>query len=298
MQKELKNIVEIPLDGRMQADLNWKEACEKARLSQGQGVKILWQLELGLFKQLTLPLANQTQFNALFLSLEHFRDTIWPEFEGGSLGLCICRSNADFSLGFQWDEEQVSNWRGWLQDHSLTVQPDAHPQSPEFNWLAQLYCRDAAAEYFHLLAANLTDSIPLFISLDGSTITDPVQFAMLTTTERFEPFRLIIQGGIGNAEQAKIGICLPSMHLISPVYYTGLGDAIDRLIQQNVPFRIIPEYSLINQWDGLDHLVVVSASITPQGRRKLQGFCAAGGTILNLGEPLGLPYEIPYRDFY
>ena len=282
----------------MQADLNWNQSCEKARMHQNQEKKIFWQLNLGLFQHLTLPLANQTQFNALFLSLEHFRDTIWKEFERDSLGLCFYNGNADFSQDFQWDEDQEKNWLGWLQDRSIPIQKDTHPNNPHMHWLAQLYCRDAAADYLQLLAANLTDTIPLYLALDCSTIADPLQYARLTTGERFEPFHLILQKGIlAQPEQATVGICLPSMHLILDCFYEGLAEAIEHLMLNQTTFRIIPEYYLINQWDGLDYLVVVASSINPQARRKLQGFCAAGGTILTLGQPLGLPNEMPFADF-
>jgi hypothetical protein len=87
------------------------------------------------------------------------------------------------------------------------------------------------------------------------------------------------------------------MHLIAPDYYAGLGEAIAHLTQAQTPFRIVPEYYLINQWDGLDSLIVLSSTINAQAKRKLQGFCAAGGTILTLGELLDLPHEIPFADY-
>lgn len=302
MQKEL-NIVN--LDGQIEAPLDWKQACEIARLHKEQGLKIFWQLNLGLFDQLKFPLSNQMQFNALFLSLEHFRDTVWKEFEHDSLGLSFCSSNVDFSNKFIWDDLQINNWHGWLKDHFKQEQEiidevkihverfeDCHPDHPSFKPLAQLYCRDVAAEYMQLLAANLTDSIPLYIQLDALNITDPLKQARLTTSERFDPFTLVIKGSVfSNSTEAKIGICLPSMELIPSIHYRGLGEILTELISKHKPFRIIPEHSLIHQWDGLDDLIVLSSTIGAQGRRKLQGFCAAGGRVLTIGPLLGLPQE-------
>jgi hypothetical protein len=306
MQKDL-NI--ISLDGRLDAHLDWKQASENARLVRDRGLKIFWNLDLGLFKQLKFSLSNQMQFNALFLSLEHFRDTIWKEFAQDSLGLCFCCSEADFSKGFTWEELQNKNWHGWLKDHFKTVRElsdeiqinidffeNCSPENPALRPLAQLFCRDVAAEYMQLLAANLTDSIPLYVQLDASGIADPLMQARLTTTEKFDPFQLMVQDSLFcHSKEVKIGVCLPSMDLIPFIHYQGLKEALAALIKKKELFRIIPEYSLIHQWDGLDDLIVVSSTIGIQGRRKLQGFCAAGGRILTLGSPLGLPHETAFE---
>jgi len=328
------NAVEVSIDGQMQASLDWKQACEIACIYKSRGLKIFWQLNLGLFTQLKWPLSNQTQFQALFLSLEHFRDAVWKEFSQDSIGLCFCRSNADFSKGFPWDEDQIINWQGWLQERFKAIQTlkveieskeirvdrfeDCMPQDIAFKSLAQLYCRDAAAEYIQYLAANLTDSIPLYAMLDASDVVDPLSLAMLTTNERFDPLSLMIKGGFITAreyawqkgcytrgfigerlvpplsEEVKTGICLPSMEKVSPSQYKGLKEVLELLIQRKVIFRLIPEISLINQWDGLDDLIVGSSTIDFQFRRKLQGFCAAGGRVVTLDGSLGLPHEITF----
>lgn len=309
MQKELLNAVTISLNGRLHSDLDWKTAYSEAKFIQQEGKKIFWQMDLGLFKQLPFPLSNQMQFQSFSLALEHFRDSLWKEFEQDSVGLCLCRSSADFSEGFPWDEKQIQNWQGWLQDHFKVKQNleveigkpvghfgDCHPQNIHLNWLVKLYCRDVVAEYLHLLTANLTDSIPLYLVLDRSSIPNLLQKARLTTLERFEPFHLILEEE-ESFPQANIGICLPPISQTASIYYLEIDEALQELIKRHFSFRFIPEYFLTSWWEGLDYLVVSSFSITPQGRRKLQGFCAAGGIVLTLGQPLGLPEEIPFRSF-
>ncbi len=63
-----------------------------------------------------------------------------------------------------------------------------------------------------------------------------------------------------------------------------------------IDYRIIPETYLTTEWHGLDYLIVDPDSLSSQGFRKLQGFCAAGGTIVSLGKIMGLPYEILFDE--
>jgi hypothetical protein len=62
--------------------------------------------------------------------------------------------------------------------------------------------------------------------------------------------------------------------------------AAGMLKEQNVSFRILSENFIINQWDGLDILIVDPQTLSSSGIRKLQGFCAAGGMIVALSEGL------------
>ncbi len=42
-----------------------------------------------------------------------------------------------------------------------------------------------------------------------------------------------------------------------------------------VPFRVIPEIFLTEQWDGIDILHAIETAMTAQGQRKIKGFIAA-----------------------
>lgn len=302
MQKEIK------IDGQLNAPLDWNKGREEAKEAAANGLKIRWDLNLGLFENLTFPLDNLTQYKALCLSLEHFRDTIWKDFESISTGLCLCTTQANFSKGYQWNETQMRNWQGWLKDHfdsesTLGNQigkrvkfDDCDPRDSSLVWLAQLYCRDACADYLQLLIANLIDSIPLFARIDCSCNKDIVDLARLTSAERFDPIRLMPEGRHELiSEEATLGICLPSSQKIPNYYFDDLRLAVRALTSRNISFRIIPEEFLINKWDGLNDLIVASISVGPQCKRKLQGFCAAGGRVLTAGSSLGLANEIQFE---
>lgn len=325
------NAVKIVLDGSIKSSLQWDKQRLAAERCIEQGLRILWEVNLGLFSNLEMPIGNQSQFLSLCLCVEHFRDTLWKQFSANTIGLCIYRGSPDFATNFQWDEEQQSNLQGWLRDHftnpqSLadeigcrvsdfaSINPQLLSSSKEGNTLLSMFCRDVAAEYLDLLADRLPDTLKCFILMDCSATSDALLMAQLTTKERFPRF---IQG-IKNATQDRymwndsigtigiltssqnpalevsainIGVCLPSITQCHPSAWKELEVAFSILHHHSTPFRTIPESSLTTEWDGLDYLIVSSKNLTSQGRRKLQGFCAAGGTVVSIGDPIGLPQE-------
>lgn len=313
--------VKIAIDGRVAADLTWKQAHEVAENHIKQGLRIFWEIDLGLFQQLNRSLDNKSQFLSLSLSLEHFRDTLWKEFKQHSIGICLYRGHADFSRQFRWDESQRANLQGWLSDHFdielfrnetgidarsfQDLSEKSLMNSPAGQYLISLFCRDTVAEYLALLASSLPDNIPCFALLDASNSADPYHTAQLLTKERFPNVCLGVKGNdalggelgwdnlplragilarqlpsISSSTNIRVGVCLPSMERCLPSDRDKLGEAMAMLEARQIHFRVIPEALLTTEWDGLDYLVIQPDAISAQGRRKLQGFCAAGGVII------------------
>ena len=333
------NAVKISLNGRITSDLNWTASRILAGEYASQGFKLFWAMDLGLFSDLTQPLGNQGQYASLGLALDHFRDTLWKEFQNVTLGLCLYRGSADFSQKFPWDEQQHVSLQKWLEHRFKTPQDfsretfisiDSFSQIDDIilksnesgKHLLSLFCRDAAVEYLDILVANLPDALQPYLLLDASNIENPHEFAQLITKERFERWHCAVKGGplpfqdlawqegsssygyisdsslqISKSEQVNLGVCLPSADLVLPSHYIGFEDVMAKLRQRRLSFRIIPETFLITDWDGLDHIIVLSKGVSSQGKRKLQGFCAAGGTVVTVGPLLGLPLEISAVDF-
>lgn len=331
------NAVKIQLDGRMQADLSWKEAWNAAEKYIKQGLRIYWEIDLGLFDRLKLPLGDHTQFLALCLSLEHFRDTLWKDFQAQTVGLVLYRGSCDFRKSYQWDEEQVCNLREWVHEgfgsvanfinemgisfagfETLTVgQLEATDSGKN---LLSLFCRDAAAEYLDFLARRLPDSVNCIGMLDGTSIQDPLLQAQLGIKERYPNLSVAVKEkdgswvfisegstevrGIGKqafhvaCRETTIGVCLPSVTCRKPSDYRGLKDVLEQLQSRNKTYRVVAENQLTTEWDGLDYLIVVPTSLSAQGLRKLHGFCAAGGTVVSLEGPLGVAQEISLDEFF
>lgn len=294
--------VKIKLEGTLKADLKWEKERAAAASYIAKGLRIFWEMDLGLFQGLKYPISNASQFLSLSLSLDHFRDTLWKEFRDQTAGLCLYRGSADFSVGYQWNEEQEANLQGWLKEQELERQSSKETESR----LLSLFCRDAAGEFLEMLAGPLPDALNRFILLDVSSVEDPLLAAQLVTKERFSHLtvggKILWDGGVISrhpekatlGERARIGVCLPPMNkgIAQPIQ--GLSAGMRRLQQKGLAFRVIPEYFLTADWDGLDYLLVASDQLTIQGKRKLNGFCAAGGVVVTIGDMIGLPDEISF----
>lgn len=333
------NTVRIGVNGRTDADLDWKKEKARAEDLTKKGYKIFWDLDLGLFENLREPLTNEAQYRALCLALDHFRQSLWKEFHASTFGLCLYSGTSIFSESFQWDRQQLDNLRGWLKDHFSSADELSKeikisiPQIQEIlpshlattllgRQLLEAFCRSACVSYLDFLLGSLPDAAAAFVFLDTSPIKSPLHYAQLVNQELFERFFLGINHplffheqlgwGYGSAagylsdkkepiqdlQEITIGICWPTLDIIKPSAFTRLSETLKTLASRNIYFRLVPESRLTAEWDGLDDLIVDPATLSAQGKRKLLGFCAAGGTVITLGDnTLNLPQENSFDNF-
>lgn len=294
--------IRIALEGGLQNDLQWKQPMEDARKAVAVGLPILWDLDLGLFGRLTLPLCDEMQFHALQRAVRHLLDRIHDQFLGSTLGVVLYRGSLDFSYRFPW------TWESRDAAHGLSGRAE------------RSFCRDAAVGYLRQLMAGWPDAVQPVVLLDAGRVTSPLEVLCLTHRHLFSgmtlglhrsPFRGTSLGWECSSpygslsrsllpviaeEQAVVGICLPSEPL-SNEQFVLMEDVIRWFIGENRPFRVVTEEFLTSDWDGLDDLVIPPARLGPQGVRKLLGFCAAGGTVVATGQMRGLPQEITFTDY-
>lgn len=294
----------ISLDGTAKSTLQWEQARILAKNAQDQNQKILWNIDLGLFTKLHASLTHHSQFLTLRLALEHFLETLFAEFKESTLGAILYEGPLDFLTGFPWDD---------AQDRSLQEQTglsyEKLIQSAEGLNSLRLFCQDVCANYLEQLVLNIPDALPLFILLDPSTVNDPYLLAHLMNPERYPRFHLLFSKPtlfypertfVWQEDQSeidmskKIGVCWPTLSVKNNLEYMALlGD----LLRKAIPFRFIPESFLTQQWDGLDALIFSPKSLSVEGKRKLRGFCAAGGKVVSIGEIIGLADEMIYADW-
>lgn len=302
------NAVTISLDGRMQSDLNWKQADLLAQQVVDQGLLLFWDLNLGLFTELSLPLSDQSQFQALILSIDHFLQTLWQKYREHTFGLCLYRGKGQFASQFPWNDEQESHFRIWMETH----------QGSELH--RDLYGRDVVSSYLNMLADKLPGALEGFILIDLEGVASPLEQALLLHRERFPRLHIGVKGALGpflglswddpvfcsgyigsgspmlvETPSCAYGICLFGADLVHAVHDEGMEQAIRWLTEKGHSFRMVYEESLTAEWDGLDFLFVSSKGLSAMGKRKLQGFCAAGGTVITLGDPIGLALERAWK---
>lgn len=302
------NTVSIPIDGRADALLNWKEPRLEALKAISDGKKLFWEIDLGLFSRLSLPLLDQTQFLTLGLSLDHFRDSLWAEFKQHTIGICLYRGGLDFHRQI-WREELKGHFSEWLKDRHY--QYEQIVKEPIGQRLLQLFCRDVATEYLELLARRLPDGLMGAVLLETESIDHELLLAQLLVKERFERMARFVSNGrlaadlfsvsqkelggfnckISHAPSSKrvnYGICLPEASHAFFEYEEPLELFLKELKRDSIGFRFVSETTLTSEWDGLDYLVVIAPLVSVQGIRKLRGFCAAGGTVIPVGGSLEL----------
>ena len=293
----------LSIDGTIQADLSWNEAHLAAETYTQQGLRIFWDIELGLFDKLTKPLHNQSQFLSLSLSLDHFRDTLWNKYRSQTIGLSIYRGSPDFQHAIYRDDKIESDWNLWKDGKDLNQD------------LFSLFCANLGSEYLNLLTNRMPDTLPCFAFFDPTEISKPILIAQLLTKERYPTILLSTKNSSGlggdfiwketsasdqllhvDISATKIGVCLPPLAHFG-MHSELINEVLLKLKNNNDLFRIIPEHMLTTDWDYLDYLIVQSTALSTQGRRKLLGFCAAGGTIVTIGPLLNLPTELSLENW-
>lgn len=129
---------------------------------------------------------------------------------------------------------------------------------------------DAFADYLHRLASFLPDEIKPYCLLDKP---QSAKEAQLASKARFWHLHLSLE-----EECAPIGILLPTDEQCTSEVLA----KFDQMLKL-YPGRIIPETHLTELWNGLDTLVVIEEALSVQGKRKVQGFIAAGGCVEKFG---------------
>jgi hypothetical protein len=307
----------IHIDAGVNSNLDFEKEKRVARGLFEQGLNFAFKIDLGLFSHLKKPLSHKSQYLSLDLALEHFRDTFWGDFQESIDDISLYSGHVDFSKDFIFDEIQILNLQNWLKEHFSTpelfsketamsistfseITPEILSKCNYGKKLVSFFTRDACLEYIHILAANLPDTMPISIHLDASGIIDPLFFALLTSKEHFHSLKLHTTNGVNyitQEKEANIAICLPSLKSFFPSTLNVLKYAFDLFEERKIPYRVIPEALLISEWDLVDYLFVNPATLNKEGIRKLQGFAAAGGIVVSLAEPIGIPGEILFTEY-
>jgi hypothetical protein len=236
----------IKLPARPHEDLNW----------QIEGEPTLFEFDLGLHDPY-FPLEDEVHFQSLSAALTHFTKNVWPRFPNSSA--ILYRGSADFSSFFRWSEKQEANYQDWKADRA------PHDETH----LKRLFCAEAFVTYFQMLAHRLPDELPLTLVLSPQNTGTPAQTLHLLSPERFEHFT--VESGLHFSSTS--GVCFPPDEHCSQAILA----QIDTLLPACRP---VYEPLLTEQWDGLDQIYVFTSALTPQGKRKLAGFCAAEGRVI------------------
>lgn len=239
----------MKLSARPEDDLLWNI----------EGTPAVFEFDLGL-NDPYFPLEDELRFNALAAALTRFTEEVWPRFPEAKA--ILYRGNADFSAHFLWSEAQEANFALWKEDR---------PAGDESH-LKRLFCAEAFAAYFQMLAHKLPDELPVTLILDTENTGTLAETLHLLSPERFEHFQVE-----SLRFESNVGVCFPPDSECSKEVLKEL----DALMQELPSFKPVYETHLTEQWDGLDEIYILT--VTERGKRKLKGFEAAGGKIRGRG---------------
>jgi hypothetical protein len=291
--KVWSNIACLRLPASLSDDLSWAREKEQALQIAASGKHLFWELDLGLSSFKFTP-ENSTAFFSFSLAIEEFTTKLWPEFQKQTFGIVLYRGMPPSAKNFPHADWE-SSFLDWSNELCL------NPEDSSYD----LYCIQMLSEYLHRLVSFLPDSVLPFALIDVVSIHSPGKIAQRFSKDRFEHVQLALkgatcpfsgicwndgqngQGYIGCfmnfkdfSSNATVGLYLPKDEFLDASLIDELDKLILELSKNQTPFRIISEEKLTEQWDGIDQLFVPRQAMSGQGRRKLLGFAAAGGSIV------------------
>ncbi len=227
--------------------------------------------------------------------------------------------------------ERASEYVNEYMQSFENLQPDQFT-TIEWKKVVQQFCQSSAIDYLKLIAEELHDDAEPFAAIDISTVQTLSEQAYWQETTLATPLRFVLCGsklplnhqlawnsGISplgyivnktefldnNAPKvefipttAALAVYMPSSFESKNEIKSTLNWLFDELNKKGLHYRLISEDRLTVEWDGLDHLIVISKAISPISKRMLKGFCAAGGTVVYADNAVGVDEEMPLEAFY
>jgi hypothetical protein len=318
------NCVSIAIDLSLTSPLKFEEKIKEAQAIIDQGFLLFFRLDLQLKKTYDNYFSEVT-FEAYRLGLKIFHEKLLKPFLDKTYGLGF-----DFGcLNPRLIENKMDACK--VKDYLISTYPSFdsffgfsieaffdHLQDEKVKKEIDLYQMGLIGEYFHRLVSSIQESVEiyLFFDLQEQTSLNVLQFLSL---ERFPYMRVGLKNcplpclGL-NIEQGKmlggtldgstfvlaepsIGIVFPNDQKLSFEKESVVSLFLERFLKLNLPFYVLYEDSMTENWQNLEEVIVLSSMVDKNLKRKCQGFAAAQGKVIVVGEPLGVLDEVSFDDF-
>lgn len=244
----------ISLDARAASPLVWKEEIAQIESNKAHNLKLLFDIDLGLFKEKNLAIQAH--------ALDTFYETIYTHYKEDTIGVILYKG-----------------------------------RSPLEN---------APLEHLEALRSYLPQDLHCLLCFDCQESCDPLTYARHFAADRYYRFVLALKnapiqlncciwqegkGSLGyigknvpqpNDSLLEIGILLPRTGVLDETAYSSLNETMNSYIKQGIPFKVISEEFLAQEWDGLEELIIQRTSLLPTTLRTIEGFTAAGGKVTSL----------------
>ncbi len=265
----------ITLPCRLSDSLHWDHLLQNISPSD----EIFWKFDLGLNTPY-FPLEDDVLFKGLKLALNHFTATLWPKFQTQTKGGALYEGSLDFSQWFSWSGKQEENFEVWKSSRSRI----------SLDLQKKFFCANAFLHYGQMLAHSLPDEMTLYWFLDAEGAGSLAEMWQIISKERFEYFGLAVRNlpfwdqlswdetsifSIQN--QSRKAVCFPEEALCSTETLLELEEILE---ESQGDMKVVFEPFLTESWEGLDEIYITPEAMSPRGERKLMGFRATGGVVV------------------
>lgn len=226
--------------------LKWEKEIKEAREYVEKGFSLIWEIKLDLISQ---TLSNEGQFNKNAFTLEYFKNNLYTQFEKASKGVILYRGKSDFSnLSVTLDNLKAL---GAILPESLDLFLFFEEET--------FFLAEAIFDVFHVATKKVIYP-NIFPTMGWDRFSKHGYFS----EELLE----------GDETDYKSALLLPKLDLVDEVFVEEMKGLL--------PCRVIPEAVLTDHWQDVEKLFVFPEFLTPQGNRKLAGFRAAGGEVVEV----------------
>jgi hypothetical protein len=320
------NCCKIPVDLSSEISLDFSLPEQAARKITSQGGFVIWDLYIDLPSKLS-QMRFEGLFNLHFHSLQVFSEKLYELFKESTVACSLYQGSIEVERIFPWTEGDMIEFQEWLEDYYQTPQSlfetkenalgdiktfadlDCHNLdiTPFSRHLRNVYTMNLFMSYMHRLAAALKEELIVCVSLDTLSNRHLGFLTQLLSKERFSHIHLLLDQARGSvdgvlnhpyAQDVKIGVCFPNDPQCKLSFLNVFKNLLTTLQERKIDYKIIPEFLMTSSWDGLDYMIFCKHALSPQGKRMLQGFVAAGGACVFMDEPLGLETEVSLEELF
>ncbi len=302
------NTLNIYIDARPLSDLAWESLESEIETALKLGAKLSFEIDFGLNEKPCFR--DPASFFSRSIAVSLFENRVYKLYKEQIATIIVYRGNGNFKEAICQDVSLYTDFLEWKKEF--------FGEEDVTNQMFRLFSMELFMQYLHRLSAPLIDDIPLVALLDlGDSMRPSYQAELLSKT--FFPY--IIPGvknacvhfnGFGWQDRGNLGfighkslsikeISPPTLGVVIPeigkVPYDFFDKTIHRLVENGIGYQVFPESLMIESWQGLDSILVFSNTLSQEGRRMLQGFNAAAGQVVTVGDSLDLVDEIDSEKF-
>jgi hypothetical protein len=257
------------LNATQKNSLEWPHLEEELEEIIQSGLKISFELDFGLDPD-TYNFHDSIGFFSLSIAIEQFNKRVREKYLDKMGPICLYRGRGDFSKDILRHQGLFLAYQEWLGDL------DKGDQFGEET--LKVFSIKILMEYLHRLSSALPEEVLHYVLLDLRDIESPLLFREMLSEEYFPYIQPVVTAQFSLSREPTLGIILPNRG-----DRKFLNSLLSLLDINEISYKTFPEHLMVEQWGGLDEILLMSDSVSDEGIRMLKGFAAADGKIVTAG---------------